>query len=71
MDEDQLIQICAFPGWIVRVSYTQPLGYHCWVVTPELIVLNDGESYSTSAEAMDAGRCLVHHSLEVGTEEGG
>ena len=71
MEQGKLIQVCAFPGWIVAVSYTQPLGYHCWVMTPELIVLNDGEIYPTSAEAMEAGRFLVEHSLELGAEDRG
>jgi hypothetical protein len=63
MDEGKLILVSVFPGWIVGVSRTHSLDYQCWVMTPELMVLNDGESYGTSTEAMDAGRSLVEHSL--------
>ncbi|MBD0269200.1 MAG: hypothetical protein ICV77_13015, partial [Cyanobacteria bacterium Co-bin8] len=38
--------------------------YRCWVITPELVVLNDGEDYETSQMALAAGRALVELSLE-------
>ena len=70
MDDSKFIQISAFPGWIVGVSYGQGGGFHCWVINPELAVLNDGESYRTSEAAMAVGRSLVEHSLELGPEYG-
>ena len=69
MDHGKLVQVSAFPGWIVGVSDIHPFGYLCWVMTPELIALNDGEVYGTSGEAMAAGRALVHYSLELEREE--
>ena len=68
MDQGKIIQVSAFPGWIVLVSYVPYLGYQCWVMTPELIVLNDGEVYLNSCAAMDAGRSLVEHSLDLSLE---
>ena len=70
MEDSKFIQISAFPGWIVGVSYVPEEGFHCWVITPELAVLNDGECYRTSQAAMAAGRSLVEHSLELGPEYG-
>ncbi|MBD2257535.1 hypothetical protein [Pseudanabaena sp. FACHB-2040] len=63
MNEGRLIEIVAFPGWIVGVSLNWGL-YRCWVITPELVVLNDGEDYETSQMALAAGRALVELSLE-------
>lgn len=68
MDEDGLVEIVAFPGWLVGVSTIHGL-YQCWVVTPELVVLNDGEIYESSQAALAAGRLLVELSLESGTDK--
>ena len=70
MEDSKFIQVSAFPGWIVGVSYGQGGGFHCWVITPELAVLNDGECYRTSQAAMASGRDLVEHSLEPGPDYG-
>ncbi|NET36504.1 MAG: hypothetical protein F6K19_31495 [Cyanothece sp. SIO1E1] len=70
MEEDKIIQVSAFPDWIVGVSYARVDGYRCWVITPELKVLNDGEIYGTSHAAMSAGRYLVEHSLEREQDNG-
>ena len=65
MEADKIVEISAFPDWLVGVSYSRAEGYRCWVVNPELAVLNDGEFYTTSGEAMSSGRYLVEHSLEL------
>ncbi|MEM6424057.1 MAG: hypothetical protein AAGF66_05640 [Cyanobacteria bacterium P01_H01_bin.119] len=69
----KLIEIATFPGWIVAVcdrsgdysGNSSRKGYRCWVVTPELKVLDDGETYASSEAAMAAGRYLVELSLEL------
>ena len=66
-DYYQLTDVVAFPGWVLGVSLGFA-GYRCWIMTPELVVLNDGEVYPTSQDAMDAGRALVELSLEAGSE---
>ncbi|MGB3138050.1 MAG: hypothetical protein WBG38_03360 [Nodosilinea sp.] len=58
-----LIHVAAFPGWLAGVTYHKGLGYCCWVINPELAVLNDGEVYASSAEAIAAGRLFIHHSM--------
>ena len=70
MKQGTLVQVSAFPGWIVLISYTPSVGYRCWVMTPELMILNDGERYRTSTAAMAAGRCLVQYSLGSGMGDG-
>lgn len=62
---DRLADIVVFPGWIVAASDRPGGGYRCWVVTPELRVLDDGETYESSEAAMDSGRYLVELSLEL------
>ena len=62
MSEWSIVQISAYPGWIVGVSHTQIRGYQCWVINPSLDVLNDGEFYHTSSAAMAAGRTFVERS---------
>ncbi|HEY9762146.1 MAG TPA: hypothetical protein V6D07_06445 [Trichocoleus sp.] len=69
MDEGRLIEIVAFPDWIVGVSATRGI-YRCWVITPELVVLTDGELYGSSQAALAAGRLLVELSLESGSDKG-
>lgn len=68
MDKGRLIEIVAFPGWIVAVSRSWH-GYRCWVITPELVVLNDGELYESARLALGAGRALVELSFESGFDK--
>lgn len=56
--------LVAFPDWIVGVTHSRRAGYLCWVINPELEVLNDGEFYTTSKEALASGRNLVLSSTE-------
>ncbi|MFE4104648.1 hypothetical protein [Almyronema epifaneia] len=66
--EAKIVQVLAFPGWIVGISYALETGYRCWVINPDFAVLDDGEHYATSQAAIAAGRLLVKYSLEC--EEG-
>lgn len=66
METGRLTQLVAFPGWIVAITWRRTQGYSCWIVTPELVVLNDGEFYAQEAEAFATGRFLVELSLESG-----
>ncbi len=59
MDNCQVIQLAALPGWVIGISYTQGRGYQCWLIDPELTVLNDGTLYTTSSAALSAGRTFV------------
>lgn len=59
MEHSQVVQLSARPGWIIGVSHTQDLGYQCWVINPDLDVLNDGTLYKTSSAALTAGRMFV------------
>ena len=52
-------ELVAFPEWVVGVTRSRRAGYLCWVINPELEVLNDGEFYATSKEALASGRNLV------------
>ena len=63
--EERLNQLIAYSGWIVAVSQRRRFGYRCWVITPELTVLTDGEAYECSEDAIAAGRFLVEHSVEI------
>ncbi|NEP17925.1 MAG: hypothetical protein F6J97_13640 [Leptolyngbya sp. SIO4C1] len=63
MVDSRLVQLLAFPGWIVGISHTPAVGYRCWVITPELSVLNDGEVYRTRQAALQVGCELVRQSL--------
>lgn len=63
MMKSRLVQLLAFPGWVVGIDYTPWLGYRCWVITPELTVLNDGEVYDTRQAALAVGCELVRHTL--------
>ncbi len=58
-----IVKLSAFPGWLAGVSSTYRGDYLCWVVTPELLVLDDGEIYSDSESAMISARCFVEESL--------
>ena len=57
--EDSLVQLIAVSEWIVAVT-RQATGYRCWVITPELSTLSDGETYQASQDALEAGRSLVY-----------
>jgi hypothetical protein len=59
MAKQTVTEFIAFPDWIVAVTHRRATGFFCWVITPELVALTDGESYSTSQEALEAGRSLV------------
>jgi hypothetical protein len=63
MDSGTLIHVSVFPGWIASVTYHRGEGYRCWVVNPDLVVLNDGEIYSGSQAAIDAGRAFIQYSI--------
>jgi hypothetical protein len=62
MVSHSLNTLIAFPEWMVAVTYRRSLGFCCWVITPELATLTDGETYSTSQDALEAGRSLVTYS---------
>lgn len=70
MTRNRLVHVSLFPGWIVSVTQRSALGYQCWVVTPELVVLSDGELYSSDLKALAAGRMLVELSMEAGFDAG-
>ena len=59
MAKDELNTLVAFPEWIVAVTYRLSAGYFCWVISPELFALTDGEVYPSSQAALAAGRSLV------------
>jgi len=62
MSEGSIVQVSAYPGWIVGVIHTTTIGYQCWVINPDLDVLSDGEIYRSSSAAMAAGRTFVERS---------
>lgn len=68
MATSKLTHVLTFPGWIAAITYDPGQGYRCWVVNPDFTVLNDGELYATSGEAIHASRVFIHYSL--GTEPG-
>lgn len=59
MENEQLNTLIALADWIVAVTYRRSTGFCCWVITPELATLTDGETYSTSQAALAAARSLV------------
>jgi hypothetical protein len=63
MTPEKLVHVAVFPGWIAAVTYQRGQGHQCWVVNPDLVVLNDGELYCTSQEAIAAGRAFIHYSI--------
>ncbi|PSN18530.1 hypothetical protein C7271_12085 [filamentous cyanobacterium CCP5] len=69
METLQVMQVVTFPGWVVGVT-RHPAGYRCWVITPEQVVLNDGEMYQDEDNAIAAGRILVKLSLESANDQG-
>jgi hypothetical protein len=69
METLQIMQVVTFPGWVVGVTRHR-VGYRCWVITPERVVLNDGELYQDEEDAIAAGRILVKLSLESANDQG-
>jgi len=66
MATNTLAELLGFSGgWLVGASLELEWGYQCWVITPERQVHTDGEFYENSRLALEAGRFLVEHSLEV------
>ncbi len=59
MAQQSLTTLIASSGWMIAVTH-RATGYHCWVITPELAPLTDGETYTTSQDALDAARSLVY-----------
>ena len=59
MAQQSLNTLIASSGWMMAVT-RRDSGYHCWVITPELATLTDGETYMTSQDALDAARSLVY-----------
>jgi hypothetical protein len=59
MAQQRLNTMIASSGWMMAVT-RRGSGYCCWVITPELAALTDGETYSTSQDALDAARSLVY-----------
>jgi hypothetical protein len=66
----KLTHVLTFPGWIAAITYEAGQGYRCWVVNPDFVVLNDGERYRTSGEAVQAGRIFIHHSMGAEPDRG-
>ncbi|MFQ4140152.1 hypothetical protein PGN35_027950 [Nodosilinea sp. PGN35] len=62
MAHDQLNTLIALTDWVVAVTYRPGTGFCCWVITPELSTLTDGETYAASSAALAAGRSLVQYS---------
>lgn len=65
MDSTQFIQLSAMPGWIIGVIHSRDQGYQCWIINPELNVLNDGYQYSTSSAALTAGRSFIERHYQA------
>lgn len=66
MSDGSIVQLSAYPGWIVGVSRSALMdSYLCWVIDPDLTLLNDGREYETSNAAMMAGRAYVERNLLV------
>ncbi|NJM64467.1 MAG: hypothetical protein HC851_01750 [Acaryochloris sp. RU_4_1] len=65
MSTAHLVEMIAFPGWIIGVCRLPEGDYSCWVMTPELTLISDGETYTSGDEALSAGRFLVEYSIEV------
>jgi hypothetical protein len=63
LNDESIVQISAYPGWIVGVSGNQIDGYFCWVISSDCAILNDGRLYETSNAAMVAGRTFVESLL--------
>jgi hypothetical protein len=59
MPKQSVTTLIASSGWMMAVTH-RARGYRCWVITPELTTLTDGETYTTSQDALDAARSLVY-----------
>ena len=59
MAQQSLNTLIASSGWMMAVT-RRGSGYRCWVITPELATLTDGETYTTSQDALEASRSLVY-----------
>lgn len=59
MVKDRLTALSAVHDWLVAVTHRQAIGYYCWVITPEMGVLTDGEVYPDYGEALAMGQSLV------------
>lgn len=70
MDTARLIHVSVFPNWVAGVTYHQGTGYRCWVIDPEMTVLNDDEVYPSSEAAIAAGRLFIHHSTGAEPDHG-
>jgi hypothetical protein len=62
MADEQLNTLISLADWLVAVTYRRSTGFCCWVITPELATLTDGDTYATSSAALAAGRSLVQYS---------
>ena len=62
MGNSKITELVGCSEWIVGVTHRVSAGYLCWVINPELEVLNDGEFHATSKDALASGRSLVHAS---------
>lgn len=71
MDTGRLIHVSVFPGWVAGVTYHPGLGYRCWVINPDMAVLNDGDIYPDSEAAIAAGRLFIFHSTGAEPDRGG
>jgi hypothetical protein len=65
MSSTHIVEVIAFPGWIIGICCLPEGDYSYWVMTPELTLLSDGETYTSRDEALSAGRFLVEYSIEV------
>lgn len=63
MNDGAIVQISAFPGWIVGVSRNEDGYFLCWVINPDCNIFSDRQSYETSVAAMVAGREFVERNL--------
>jgi hypothetical protein len=70
MASRQITHVLTFPGWIAAITYDLGQGYRCWVVNPDFVVLNDGELYTTSRDALHAGRIFIHYSMGAEPDRG-
>ncbi len=59
MAQQRLNTLITSSGWLMAVTH-RARGYGCWVITPELTALTDGETYPTSQDALEAARSLVY-----------
>ena len=75
MSPEKLVHVAVFPGWISTLTITtrelatalawNPAYWGAELArrNPELVVLNDGELYPTSQDAIAAGRAFIHYSI--------